>query len=480
MLTKRYIKQLDMDISPLGAGVMRFQADNGTFSDETFRLIDIAMSLGINYFDTAYFYNAGYSEVLIREALVKKYPRDSFIIVDKLPVWICQSRDDMERVFNEQMERLGADYIDIYLLHALHKGTWLQVYNKGVLDFLDEKLKSGIIRKAGFSFHDKADNLPMIADAYDWNIAQLQINYYDWLVHDVKECYDYLESKNIPISVMGPIGGGRLVNLPPKAEEILRGVNPDKSTSSWAVRFCASLTNVAVVLSGMRSEAELRENASCFDPLAQFTSEEHAATEKAVRVFQEAGTTPCSACRYCVDDCPAGIDIPHVFQQQNDYKLFNRPAALSFYYMDLVPAERRADKCINCGKCTAICPQKIDVPSQLLKAHDEALLLSLFKNDINYEKKLLSVVDKKLILFGGGNFGSTALKFVQNLGFKDINFCDNNQKLWGTKIDEVEVISPQQLKQLYDGGSASILITNQYHFASIKNQLLELGVVPLN
>ncbi len=479
-MEKRYIKALDMALSPLGAGVMRFQTDDGAFSPVAFDLVDKAMSLGINYYDTAYLYNSGHSEEFIKQALVDKYPRDSFVIADKLPVWLCWSKDDMERIFNEQLSRLGVDYIDIYLLHSLHKRTWLQVYERGVLDFLEQKKKEGKIRKVGFSFHDNADKLPMIADAYDWNMAQLQINYYDWIAQDVKQSYDYLTAADIPITVMEPVGGGRLVHLPPKAADILNEAVPSASIPSWAIRFCASLPNVAVVLSGMQTEKELVENTSCFEPFEPYSPVEHKAVEKAVRVMQSVSMIQCSGCRYCTDDCPVEIDIPHTFQQYNDYKLFDRPISLSWAYMEMVPDSRRADKCIKCGKCSKICPQKIDIPKELEMVHDEALFLTIFKNNTAYAEKLKELGNKKLIIFGCGNFGQTAKHALLKFGIEAYAFCDNNKDIWDTNIDNLPIISPEQLQTLSKNEDAMALIANLYHFDAIKKQLLALDIACIN
>jgi predicted aldo/keto reductase-like oxidoreductase len=478
-MQKRFIEKLGMELSPLGVGIMRFQSENGLMSDEAFRLVEIAMSEGINYYDTGYLYNGGHSEEFVRKALVEKYPRDSFVIADKLPVWLCWQPDDMERIFNEQLTRLGTEYIDIYLLHSLHKRTWLQVYNIGVLDFLQRKLKSGRIRKVGFSFHDNADKLPMITDAFDWNMAQLQLNYYDWAVHDVKAGYEYLTDKGIPITAMEPLGGGRLVKLPERAAKYLTGKNVDTPVSAWGMRFCASLPNVSVVLTGATTEAQLRENLTVFNPLTSFNAGESVAVQNAAKALVSCGTIPCSACRYCTDGCPGEIDIPHIFQQYNDYKLFDRPVSLSWAYMDMVPAERRADKCTGCGRCSDICPQKIDIPAQLKHVHNVALMLWLFHNRQDYDKLLENA--GSIAVFGAGNFGQSVVAYLNSVGGAVVRYvCDNGNKLWGTEIEGVRIVSPEELSSLAQNDNISVLIANQYHFDEIKRQCAELGLNVLN
>ncbi len=173
-MKKRYIEKLGAKLSPLGFGVMRLPMKGGEFPEEVYRLLDRAVEKGINYFDTAYPYLGGKSEVLVREALVRRYPRDSFYIADKLPVWLCRNRDDMERIFQVQLERLGTEYIDFYLLHGLHKNRWEDIRSKGVLDFLEEKKKEGRIRRIGFSFHDTPEVLGQIVEAYPWSLPSFR------------------------------------------------------------------------------------------------------------------------------------------------------------------------------------------------------------------------------------------------------------------------------------------------------------------
>ena len=478
MVEKRHIERLGLDLSPLGLGVMRLQEKNGLFSKEAFNLMDIAMASGVNYYDTAYFYNSGHSEAFLREALVKKYARDSFVIADKLPVWLCNSRNDMERIFDEQLERLGVEYIDIYLLHGMSKDRWHQVYRQDVLDFLEKKKREGRIRKTGFSFHDRCENIPIITEAYDWDIVYLQINYYDWIVQDVKKNYEYVFNKGTPIVVMEPVGGGRLVRLPSEAENSLKKINPNASIPSWAIRFCASLSGVDVVLSGMVTEAELRDNLSCFDPIVSLSDTEYAALENGARAIQKAGAIPCSACRYCTDDCPVDIDIPYIFQQFNDSKMFNHP--LNWSYTEIMPIERRADKCINCGKCKEKCPQMIDIPKQLQIVHEYAFLIPVFHRNENVDTVMDELKGNSIVLFGAGIYGKAVLEYARRRKLPVSYFCDNSSHLWNTEIDGVKVIAPDKLKELYNTNDVRVLITSKYGYSAIKDQLRALGITPVN
>jgi len=373
MLQKRYIKKLDMEISPLGLGIMRMPMEGGELALEAYDMIDFAIEQGINYFDTAYFYQSDKAESFLKKALTEKYPRENFIIADKMPTWLCNSRADMERIFYEQLERLGVEYIDIYLLHGLNEPRWQKIRDLGALNFIDELKEKGLIKKAGFSYHDSSHVFPCIVDSHDWDLVMLQINYYDWLIQDIKSCYDYAVGKNIPVAVMGPLGGGRLMELPPKAKKILEDFAPNATTASWGIRFTESLPNVAVTLSGMRSKQDIIDNISYFSPFTPYTDEEYAVVREAVREFQSSETIPCTACRYCIKPCPIKIDIPYILQSYNDYKLFDDFDKFKWIYSDLVAHARKADRCIKCGKCINICPQKIDVPKELLMIHEKAM-----------------------------------------------------------------------------------------------------------
>jgi predicted aldo/keto reductase-like oxidoreductase len=376
-MKKRYINSLDMELFPLGFGIMRLPMEHGNFPTQVYDLISEAKNSGINYFDTAYLYQNSRSEELIREALVERYPRDTFYIADKLPVWDCSSYDDMERVFQIQLERLGVSYIDFYLLHALHRSRWLDIYEKGVLGFLKKKQKEGFIHKVGFSMHDTVKTLKLILDAYDWDFVQLQINYYDWTVQHAKENYDCLAAKNIPCMVMEPVGGGRLSKLPDKAEKILKAARPDASVSSWAIRYAASLPNVAVTLSGMNNIEQLQDNLSNFNPVIPITNDEFLLIGKVVDIIRSGSTIPCTACRYCVAECPKMIDIPQIFQRYNDWKMFNNTARFDIDYYAFIPNDKRADVCLVCCRCVKKCPQNINIPKKLKMVHATAIDLSL-------------------------------------------------------------------------------------------------------
>jgi len=476
-MDKRYIKKLDMTLSPLGFGVMRLPMEGDAFPAEAYRLIASAMEAGINYYDTAYFYQRGRSEEFIRQALVAKYPRDTFHIADKLPVWECAGIADMERIFQTQMDRLGVEYIDLYLLHGLHRSRWTDIYRKGVLEFLERKQKEGRVRKIGFSFHDTAEVLIPILDAFDWDFAQLQINYYDWTVQQAQKSYECLAQREIPCLVMEPVGGGRLSKLPGGAEKLLKEIRPEASVSSWAIRFVASLPNVAVTLSGMSNQEQLLDNLASFDPLVPLTKAEMKTLDKVVRILCTYNTIPCTACRYCMEACPAEIDIPQIFRRYNDYKMFDNVARFDIDYFAFIPREKRGDACLACGQCVKKCPQQIDIPDKLKMVHHTAVGLSVgFELD-----KLKAYLDREkgapLVCFGAGNTGKTALGLLLENGYSVSYFCDNAQHLWGSEVNGVPVISPEQLKALNRERKTVVLITSIYD-AEIKAQLSKMGITP--
>lgn len=475
-MDKRYIGKLDMKLSPLGFGVMRLPVTAGGFPPETYALMSAALERGINYFDTAYTYLGGLSEVLIREALVKQHPRDSFHIADKLPVWECSSRDDMDRIFDEQLQRLGTDYVDFYLLHGLHRARWLDVKSKGVLDFLDEKRREGRIRRVGFSMHDYPDTLEMILDSYDWQFAQLQINYYDWSTQNAKGNYECLERRGVPCMVMEPVGGGRLARLPENAEKLLRSRAPNESAVSLAMRFAGGLPNVAVTLSGMNDLAQLEQNVSSFSPLAPLDSSESALLGEVCEIIKSCHAVPCTACRYCTDGCPKGIDIPSIFQKYNDSIMFPVGDTFDALYFSFTPEGKRGCDCIACGKCVKSCPQNIDIPDELKKIHSVANALSIGV-DIDVLKKELSG-DGVLVCFGAGEIGRRSLSVLNGCDVRIGYFCDNAEALWGTAVETVPVISPDELVSLCSSKRVVIKITSSYQ-AEIAAQLDSLGLAEM-
>lgn len=473
-MLQRDIKQLEMKLSRLGFGVMRLpQEVDGSFPESTKDLLHKAYNCGINYFDTGYEYLGGKSETLIRDTLVSGYPRDSFYIADKLPVWRVSNRDDMERIFATQLERLGTDYIDFYLLHSMNAAYWNNMRKLDVLSFLDEKKRNGQIRKVGFSMHDDETTLQSILSAYHWDFCQLQINYYDWYAQHAEENYKLCEERGIPVMVMEPLGGGRLVKLPAEAERTVRehGVTP----AQLALKFMTVLPNVAVVLTGAVAEVELIENIAAMsdvDAVAQDCDE--LLFQDIVKIIHSKSAIPCTACKYCVKECPQGVDIPLCFQKYNDYKLLGLPgqyANLGEYYFNCIPTEHQANKCISCGKCVRRCPQKIDIPDELRRVY-----LAAAKEFIGVSPEELSQRIGKndvIVCFGAGEMGKSFINILASFGCQVDYLCDNSSRLWGKKVNGIEIISPKKLEEMKD--HAAVFISSKY-FDEICRQLVEMGV----
>ena len=355
----------------LGFGLMRLPIIGGDHSkidlEKTQEMVDLFMSRGYTYYDTAYVYHGGFSEVAFRECVVKKYPRDSFTVTTKLPLFGKPDRAGMEKIFAESMERLGVDYIDYYWLHAMGRDSYQYALQVGAFDYLRELKAEGKIKHMGFSFHDNAETLDKIlTEQPDVEFVQLQINYVDWEDGGVQArlCYEVATKHGKPVIVMEPIKGGSLANPPKKAEKLLKDYNPDASCASWAMRFAASLPNVMVVLSGMSTLWQVEDNVEYMDDFKPLTEEENAVIAKATEEIKFA--IPCTACRYCTDGCPMSINIPEVFSIYNEMKRdLRRKHEFVNKYNELLKESGKPDECIGCGQCEGACPQHLEIPKLL-------------------------------------------------------------------------------------------------------------------
>lgn len=354
-----------VSLSALGLGNMRLPTK--TEGDKTVidrvaatHLLDVAMAGGINYFDTAYVYHGGESESFLGEALVSRYPRDSFYLADKYHIGFCGP--DYRQIFEEQLRRLGTDRIDFYLIHSVMDNTVDEYLSSGCIDYFEEQRALGRITYLGFSSHATPEGLRRFADAHDWDFAQIQLNYLDHTLTRAGEQYDILRERNIPIMVMEPVRGGRLAHLNDRADAYLRAARPDLSIPAWALRYVANLDGVQVVLSGMSNEAQLRENVATFSSSLPYLTESEVNTLfQAVEMFRSDISVPCTACRYCVDDCPVGIDIPVMMERYNAYRL---DGAHKLKHTAKGDAPSFLD-CVACGACATKCPQSIAIPEKM-------------------------------------------------------------------------------------------------------------------
>ncbi len=364
----------------LGMGLMRLpQNEDGTVNDEkAIPMIDEMYSAGVRYFDTAYVYMNGECERFAKRALTDRYPREEFYVTSKLPVFIINSMEDAERYFAESCERLGVDYIDFYLYHAMNGERWNRMKELGCDDYLASLKAEGKIKYMGFSFHGSPDDLRMIVnDRDDWDFVQLQINYYDWYADTAKELYEIATEKGLPIIVMEPVRGGALFQQDEKVEALFRAARPNDSNVKWAMRFIGSLPGINVVLSGVSTLEQAQENVNFYSPLEYFTEQDDETIKKAIELILARPFIPCTSCHYC-DGCPMEVSIPEVFSAYNEYARLYARSSMIWQYFTNLPEEHRADKCIKCGACSAKCPQHIDIPAELEKCHE---IMTRIKNE---------------------------------------------------------------------------------------------------
>ncbi|MBN2300366.1 MAG: aldo/keto reductase [Acholeplasmataceae bacterium] len=359
-------KGIDKNPSLLGFGCMRFPTisnDKPDIDEElSQKMIDYAYENGVNYFDTAYPYHNGLSELFIGKAL-KKYPRESFHLASKMPSWLIKSKDDAIRIFNEQLQKCQVQYFDYYLCHALGKEQFKPYLLPGVMDFLYQMKKEGKIRHLGFSFHDTPEVLDEIIHTFEWDFVQLQINYLDWSFINAKKMYEIVEDYGVPCIVMEPVRGGTLANLCDESQQIFKAYNKEVSIASWAIRYVASKPNVMLVLSGMSNMEQTIDNVKTMSSFKPITKEEQKIIDQALEVYMNSQTIPCTSCGYCMP-CPHGVDIPGTFRVYNQYAISKSKWQFKKEYEENLK-DKNADFCISCGDCVELCPQKIEIPNRM-------------------------------------------------------------------------------------------------------------------
>ena len=360
----------------LGFGCMRLPlldpADQASFDKEQLkRMVDTFIELGFTYFDTAWMYHNFQSEEVLKEVLVERYPRDKFTITSKLPIMMLHSDKNQRETFERQLQKVGVDYFDYYLVHSLNENTYKNAVKLKSFEYLQELKAAGKIKHMGISFHDSAELLDRILTEHpEIELVQIQLNYVDWDSDSIQsgKCYDVICKHNKPVVVMEPIKGGTLINVPDEVKEMFKQSEPDLSVASWAIRFAASQSQVMMVLSGMSSYEQLDDNTSYMQDFKPLSEEQMALTAKAAEIINSTIAVPCTACRYCVKGCPQKIAIPEYFSLFNSKRRFGKDGFVSevAYYFNLCAEHGKASDCIECKKCEKICPQHIKV-SEVMK-----------------------------------------------------------------------------------------------------------------
>ncbi len=362
-------------VSILGFGCMRLPTVGGKSSviDEAKAeaMMDYAFRNGVNYFDTAYVYHsdvpfqAGTGELFVGKALKKV--RQQVHLATKLPSWFIETRADMDRYLNLQLERLQTDHIDFYLLHNLNEGSWKNLKELGVTGFLDAALADGRVKYAGFSFHDEAPVFKKIVDAYNWSFCQIQYNFMDEDMQAGREGLLYAAGKGLGVIIMEPLRGGSLATkIPPDVQAAWDRAVTRRTAVEWALRFVWDRPEPCVVLSGMTQMEHVVENVRIANAglPSSLTDEEQALVQEVRELYEAKTRVNCTECRYCLP-CPSGVDIPSNFQQLNNVFIYGDKNFPKFFYHHILNEDQRASNCDECGTCEDLCPQQIPVREML-------------------------------------------------------------------------------------------------------------------
>lgn len=363
----------------LGFGTMRLPLlvadDPKTVDREQFKqMVDKYMEKGFRYFDTAYPYHQETSELAVKECLVERYPREAYVLADKMPIIRVKDSSDYQRYFDEQLEKTGVEYFDYYLLHNMGRDRYINTKKYGGFEFISDLKKKGLVKKIGFSFHDQADVLDQIlSEQPDIDFVQLQINYLDWesQVTQSGACYRVAQKHGKKVVVMEPVKGGTLAKLPDEAMKVFLDFYKAKgyteanmpSPASLAIRFAASLEDVIMVLSGMSDIAQLEDNTSYMEEFKPLADDERELVERITAILKSVIKIPCTSCKYCMEECPMNINIPAYFGLYNLYSVTGKKT--NMYYERFSMNHGKASECVKCGKCENICPQHIEVRAWL-------------------------------------------------------------------------------------------------------------------
>lgn len=357
----------DLKLSALGMGAMRLPVVDGDDAriDEAaaFEMVDLAMKSGVNYYDTAWGYHNGNSELVMGKALAR-YPRESFYLATKFPGYDLSNMPKVQEIFEKQLEKCQVEYFDFYLFHNVCEMN-IDAYldpQYGIYEYLLEQKKNGRIRHLGFSAHGDYQVIQRFLDAYgkDMEFCQLQLNYLDWEFQNAKQKVELLDQWNIPVWVMEPLRGGKLASLAPEYEEKLKELRPEEGIPAWAFRYLQSLPSVKVILSGMSNRQQMEENIQTFAEDKPLNAKEletiHSIADSMVKKI----VLPCTACHYCTSHCPRGLDIPGLLALYNEH-CFTQGGFIAPMALSAIPAEKQPSACIGCRSCEAVCPQGIKI-----------------------------------------------------------------------------------------------------------------------
>ncbi|SFH15686.1 hypothetical protein SAMN05660649_04098 [Desulfotomaculum arcticum] len=379
MLYRKFGKTGEM-VSVLGFGCMRLPVigNDPTNIDEkkAINMIRYAIDSGVNYVDTAYPYHGtglthgGASEPFLAKALMDGY-RERVNLATKLPSWLIKTRADMDKYLNEQLERLETDVIDFYLVHSLNKDVWPGLKEAGISEFLDQAIKDGRIKYAGFSFHDQFDLFKEIVDYYHWSFCQIQYNYLDEDFQAGKKGLEYAAQKGLGVVIMEPLRGGNIANLPKAAKAVIDRADVRKTPVELALRWVWNHPEVSVVLSGMTAMEHVVENIKVAREAQanSLTAQEMKIIDQIKNLFKERIKVNCTGCSYCMP-CPEGINIPVCFSTYNDYWVFDAPPAAKGMYEMWAKMGAPASKCLECGNCESHCPQSIAIRDELKRVKE--------------------------------------------------------------------------------------------------------------
>ncbi len=375
----RKFGKLDWEVSALGFGAMRLPIVGGIIDasspnidePETIKMMRYSIDNGVNYFDSAYLYHSGKSEVVIAKALQDGY-REKVKLATKMPVWLIQKYEDFDRILNEQLAKLQTQHIEFYLLHGLNKFNWPKLQKLEVLKWAEKAVSDGRIGYLGFSFHDDYDTFKQIIDAYDkWTLSQIQYNYMDTDYQAGTAGLKYAADKGISVVIMEPLRGGQLSKEPPESvKEVWKSSPIKRSPADWALQWLWNQPEVSVVLSGMGNMQQVIENVKSAENsgTGSLNQKELALIDEAQKKYRNLSPIPCTSCGYCLP-CPNGVNIPHAFRHYNDAAMYGDPRTPRFRY-NQAGKKTLADNCTECMECEDKCPQKITISEWLKKVHD--------------------------------------------------------------------------------------------------------------